>query len=269
MFTPDALLATFNSWPTAGMLALQIVCVYAMLLTCLRLFGKTGVFLFMVIVIIAANIQVLKLVQFPFYPQPITLGNVLFSSTFLATDILNEHYGKEAAKKAVWMGFAGYFMLILFVFLGMGFAPLSLEDVGEDLFWAIPMHTHMKALFMPAPAIFAASMISYCISQILDISIYAKIRKATQGRFLWLRNNASTFLSAFVDNAVFNTLAFVIFAATPLEWNTLIFSYIISMMWMRWALALLDTPILYLSRLMRPKEETDPIVNSELAEQTA
>ena len=62
------------------------------------LFGEIGLYIYSAIAIIVANIQVLKLVKFSFFSEPIALGTVLFASTFLCTDILAEYYGAKKAR---------------------------------------------------------------------------------------------------------------------------------------------------------------------------
>jgi len=75
-----------------------IFCLCSILLF-LKLFGETGMYIYTVIAVIGANIQVLKIVNFPFFSNPIALGTILFASTFLTTDILTEYYGVKFAKK--------------------------------------------------------------------------------------------------------------------------------------------------------------------------
>ena len=65
------------------------------ILLLLKIFGEIGIYIYTVLAIIAANIQVLKIVNFPFFENPIALGTILFSTTFLATDILTEYYGSN------------------------------------------------------------------------------------------------------------------------------------------------------------------------------
>ena len=71
----------------------------------LKLFGEVGIYIYTVVAIIGANIQVLKIVDFPFFNSPIALGTILFSTTFLATDILSEYYGAKLARKNILIGF--------------------------------------------------------------------------------------------------------------------------------------------------------------------
>ena len=89
---------------------------FTVILFFLKIFGEIGIYVYSVIAIIVANIQLLKLVKFSFFLDPIPLGTALFASTFLCTDILAEHYGASKARKNVLLGFFG-FLLITFLML--------------------------------------------------------------------------------------------------------------------------------------------------------
>ena len=77
---------------------------FSSILIFLKIFGYIGLYIYSVIAVIAANIQVLKIVDFFYSPEPIALGTVLFASTFLCTDILSEYFGKEKARQNVLIG---------------------------------------------------------------------------------------------------------------------------------------------------------------------
>ena len=79
----------------------------------IKVFGKTGIYVYVSIAIILANIQVLKVVEFPFFPEPMALGTILFISIFLCTDILNEYYDKKSATKCIYLGISAYLFLLL------------------------------------------------------------------------------------------------------------------------------------------------------------
>lgn len=83
------------------LLLASLILAYGGTLIWLRLFGKSGLYGWTVIATIAANIEVLLLIDA--FGMEQTLGNVLFASTFLATDILSECYGKKAAqRRSIW-----------------------------------------------------------------------------------------------------------------------------------------------------------------------
>lgn len=71
-----------------------------------RMFGKQGLLAWVAIGTIIANIQVIKTVEI--FGISATLGNVMFASIYLATDILNDIYGRKVAKRAVWLGFFNF-----------------------------------------------------------------------------------------------------------------------------------------------------------------
>lgn len=212
----------------------------------LRLFGTAGLYAYVVIATLAANIQVLKPVAFSFYTHPIPLGTVLFATTYLCTDILAEYYGHREARRAVLLGFCGYFLWTSFMLLTIAFRPLPVDSGAFDL------HADIAAVFTPSGRFFVSAMAAYLISQYHDVLIYRLFKRLTRGRFLWLRNNASTMLSALLDNTVFSILAWVVLAPEPLSWDIVIFTYILGTYLLRVAVALLDTPVIYLARHCLP-----------------
>ena len=238
--------------PEVIWIVLLFLC-FSTILLLLRLFGATGLYLYMGIAMIAANIQVLKAVQFSSFSRPIALGTVLFSTTFLCTDILTEYYGPKAAKKGILLGFSAMSLMTLFMLVTLAFRPLSVTTT--ELSWATENHLHMEALFVPAPALLLAGTIAYFISQYHDIWNFQFWRRHTKGRHLWFRNNLSTLLSAFIDNCVFSILAWIVFAQKPLSWEVVFFTYILGTYWLRVVVSILDTPILYMARHCLPAKQ--------------
>ena len=235
--------------------ALQLVFCFGSILFLLRTFGKEGLFAYIVLAIIAANIQVIKVVDFSLYDDPIPLGTILFCTIFLCTDILTEYYGKEAAKKAVWLSFAAYLVFVILMIFTLGFQPLSTVDNILGFSWAIPKHGHIEGVFSQSLTLLTAGMIAYLVSQYHDIWIYNAIKWLTKGRYLWVRNNVSTLVSGLIDNTIFSVLAWVVLATDPVDNHTLIFTYILGTYLIRVVVAVLDTPFIYLAQYMLPKSE--------------
>ena len=251
----DQLITTLQSGSPFVVLVLMTLSAFIAVLLALRLFGAAGLYVLMSLSVIAANIQVLKLVQFGFYTQPVALGTVLFSVTYFCTDILNEYYGRAAAQRGVAIGFAASVFWLVVMILTISYAPLSPEKAGDGFAWALPMHGHIAAIFTPLPTFLLASLAAYLISQMFDVWVFDRLRQAMRGRQLWLRNNVSTALSALLDNIVFSSLAFMILAAQPVDMTTLIFTFILGSYALRLVIALLDTPFMYLARWLLPVQE--------------
>ncbi len=252
------LIDTLQSQAPETVWVILLLFAYASLLVMLRCFGVWGVTIYMAITLIAANLQVLKTVQFSIWESPVALGTVLFSTTFLCTDILSEYFSPKDARRAVYLGFAGMVLLTAFMLLAIGFRPLDPSMRDSPWAWGLENHEHLSAVFLPIPSILLAGFIAYLCSQILDIWIYQRIRTLTQSRYRWLRNNVSTWISALIDNTIFSILAWIVFAPEPMQWGVVVHTYILGTYVLRVAVALLDTPILYLAGHCLPRTTARP-----------
>jgi len=97
-------------------------------------------------------------------------------------------------------------------------------------------------------------MIAYLFSQYFDVWFYEKISKITKKNYLWLRNNISTMISALLDNTVFSLFAWIIFNPDPLDFNTVLFTFILGTYILRIIIAILDTPFIYLAKYFLPNK---------------
>ena len=226
-------LNTFVVW-----IVLLFFC-FSSILIFLKLFNFAGLYVYSSLAVIIGNIQVLKTVDFFYSPEPVALGTVLFASTFLCTDILSEHFGKEKAKTNILIGFSSFLFMTIIMLITIGFNPSSNDWVQDSL----------VNVFTPMSRFFIASMIAYLASQYFDVWIYSTIKKLTTGRFLWLRNNLSTILSSLVDNTVFSILAWIILNPNPETLYNVIMIYILGTYILRIFIALIDTPFMYLSKI--------------------
>ncbi len=245
------LLQNFDPF-VVSFIELAVCCLLVLIL--FRIAGKTGIFIYLAVAIIGANLQVLKLSFFNFFDKPVALGTSLFATIFFCTDLLSEHYGKKVAQKAVWVGFAAFFVWTIITQITLGYAPLTTNQAGEEFTWALGTHPALENLFTLIPSFFVASIVSYFVSQFVDIHLYEWIKKKSKGRFLFLRNNFSTMTSSLVDNTLFSFLAFIVFNPEPLPWPTLIFTFILGTYLLRVFYSLFDTPFVYLSYYFLPNE---------------
>ncbi|MGF1626390.1 MAG: queuosine precursor transporter [Alphaproteobacteria bacterium] len=252
--------AALNALPPELIWVAELLVCFGGILLFLRLFGPTGLCVFMLLTVIGANIEVLKVVDFSILPDPVAQGTILFASSYLCTDILNEYYGRHWAHRAVWLGFFGLLAFVVLMLLGLGFTPLTPEvaaATGND--WALGMQEHLLAVFTPAPIFFVAGMAAYLVSQFHDVWLYRLIRRLTGGRFLFLRNNVSTIISALIDTIVFSVLAWIVLPREALPLDTVIWTYIVGTWVLRVAVAMLDTPFIYLARRCLPPADRVPV----------
>ncbi|MEM8528913.1 MAG: queuosine precursor transporter [Bacteroidota bacterium] len=244
----NLLISKMNALPPEVMWGILLLVCFFTIISAARFFGTSGLYAYIGVVIVAANVQVLKAVQFSIYPEPVALGTILFASTYLATDILGEQFGEKAARKGVFIGFFAHLFFSIIMLLTLGFSPLTPEQAGEDMAWALPFHDHIAALFTLQFSLFTAGMAAYLTSQLYDVWFYGWLKKKMKGKHLWLRNNVSTMVSALIDNTVFSVLAWIVLSANPLPFKTVLVTYILGTYWLRIIIAALDTPMIYLAK---------------------
>ncbi len=237
-----------NRAPPGVVALLMLLVAYSGVLVLMRFFGIHGLVAFVVVAILGANIQVLKVVQFAVFPHPVALGTILFASTYLAIDLVTEYYGTQLARRIIWLGFCCVLLFNIFMILMLGYRPVDVAAAGPEYAFAAETEQALKLVIQPQLGLLIAGLTSYLISQHLDVWLFAYLKRKTAGGSLWLRNNVSAIVAALIDNTVFSLLAWRIFAATPVPWDTLVYTYILGTFSARVVIALLDTPFMYLSR---------------------
>lgn len=229
------------------LLIVSLVVLYTCVVMFYKFFGKTGLYCWTVLATIAANIEVLIVVDA--FGMEQTLGNILFATTFLVTDILSEREGKKAAQKAVAIGVA---TSVIFVVITQSW--LLYQPNGSD--WAFPS---IQAVFSSTPRVMLSGIVVYMIVQTFDVWAYHAIWKKTEKkyrdsrRFLWLRNNGSTLISQFFNTFLYTFAAFFGIYDMKTLINIVISTYVIYIV-----TSLLDTPAVYLARRIKVSESNTP-----------
>ena len=219
------------------LLVLSLLISFGATVLFLKLFGKSGLFAWIGICAVFANVEVLILVHA--FGMDQTLGNTLFASSFLATDILSELYGKKDANKGVLVGIITTVLFILLSTMWINYVPAE----GD---WAMPF---VKQLFANTPRVLIASLIAYAVSEAFDVWLYHKWWTLTEKRFgnkdkyLWFRNNFSTLFSQLVNIVIFNFGAFLGIYSLSQLFSITIACYVIYIV-----TSLFDTPFIYLAK---------------------
>lgn len=238
--------------PNEFLLLVMYVFAVGSLMTLHHFLGKTGIYVYMALGVIVGNLQVLKAMTLTGFSQPVAMGTIVFMTTFLATDILAERYGKEAAQKAIWCGFVGIIFTTGIMILTLGMPPLPPSD--QNAFFN-EAHYAIQTLFLPAPALFVASLTSYLVSQYVDVRLFLLIKRVTEGRLLWLRSFLSTATSSLLDNIMFSVLAWKILVPLDIDTSTLIFTYILGTYTLRLLATGLNAPVMYMINLTQERKQ--------------
>ena len=224
------------------LLAGSVLVIYGTVLAAYRLFGRNGMYAMTVAATVLANIEVLLVINA--FGMEQTLGNVMFASTYLITDILSENEGKEYASKAVKLGIFTSVIMFLFTQYWLLYTPADSDWAAE----------HIRTIFSTTPRLVLASFLGYVISQRFDVWLYHRIWTFTEKKsgsktaYLWLRNNAATLTSQLINTVIFTTAAFAGWYDIQTCISIMLSSYIIFIF-----TSLLDTPAVYIARTMYGK----------------
>ena len=193
--------------------------------------------------IVMANVLASKIVNFG--PFVVPGGVIVFSMTFLLTDIISEHWGQKLAKKTVWTGFYALAVYIISTWIVLAWSSPEFGIASAEQF---------KTLLGLTPRIAIASMIGYLVGQHHDVWSFHYWKNKTKGKHLWLRNNASTIVSQFIDSTLFITIAF--YGILPI-WPLILGTWI-----SKTVIALMDTPFMYLIISMLKKIDKKKILKT-------
>lgn len=219
------------------LLIIEIIVTFSLVLISKKLFGKTGLHSWIAIASILANVQVAKSIDL--FGMKTSLGNVLFASTFLVTDILSETYGKKEAKKGVYIGLCSVIIYLIVTQISLLYRPNTIDIASSS----------MNVLFSLSARICLSSVLMYFIANMLDIWLFDRLKILFKGKKLWLRNNISTIICNGGENFLFTFLAF---------FNIYSFKDIIAIALtttiVEAFIAICDTPFLYLSKKVNERE---------------
>jgi queuosine precursor transporter len=170
-------------------------------------------------------------------PFTLTVGMIPFPVTFLITDLLNEFYGKRAARLVTWVGFSMALIAYAFIFVASAI-PIAAMTFAAD--WSGVTEEAFTRVFVGSQRMIVASLTAYLIAQLIDISVFHALRRATGERWLWLRATGSTAVSQLVDTIVINFVAWFGVLSLPNIVNIITSSYLLKIL-----IALGLTPLIY------------------------
>jgi hypothetical protein len=172
-----------------------------------------------------------------------TAGVILWPVVFIATDVVNEYFGRRGVRFLSYLavGLISYAFLVAYVVIQLAPADWwvsSYQGQGVD-----NAQTAFAAIYGQGMWVIVGSLVAFLIGQLLDVAIFHRIRRVTGERLIWLRATGSTLASQFVDSFVVLYIAFVL---GPQQWplnqflaiGTVNYAY-------KFLAALLLTPVIY------------------------
>ncbi|MEY2625544.1 MAG: VUT family protein [Gammaproteobacteria bacterium] len=175
-----------------------------------------------------------------------TAGVLLWPVVFVMTDIINEYYGVKGVRLVSWVavGFISYAFIVAYISIGLAPAGFWIE-ANRSL--GVPDIQHAYAqVFGQGLWTIIGSIVAFLIGQLVDITVFRKIRAVTGEKLIWLRATGSTAVSQFIDSFVVLYIAFVL---GPQKWPVPQFLAVGTVNYLYKMLAAIAMiPLLYLAR---------------------
>ena len=187
-----------------------------------------------------ANLQGGKVSDLNLFGETFTvsMGAIMYSGIYFATDLISEKYGRKEANKAVILGAISNIVIMFTLVLSTYYLPSEIASSSNLV------HSAISTLALYSPIFVIGSITAYLISQTFDVWIFHKIKKMTNGKYLWLRNNVSTLSSQALDTFIYT---FVWVLAGELSFLTAL-SIALTKYIFKFIIAIIDTIFIYLVR---------------------
>lgn len=189
-----------------------------------------------------------KPVEFNFFEQKglsfnLTCGVLLWPLEFIITDIVNEYYGPKSVRRISYTAVVLIMYAFVMFYIAMETPPADFW-VNSQLSQGIPnMQLAFGGIFGQGMWIIIGSLIAFLISQIVDVTIFHRIKKITGEKWVWLRATGSTFVSQLIDSFVVLFIAFKI--GNNWSWQLVLAIALVNYLY-KFTMAILLTPFIYL-----------------------
>ena len=173
----------------------------------------------------------------------LTCGVLLWPLEFILTDIVNEFYGPKAVKQISYIavGLIGYAFLMFYIAMRV---PASDFWIGSKKDSGIPnMQDAFTGIFGQGMWIILGSLTAFVVSQLVDVTVFHRIKRITGEKWVWLRATGSTLVSQLVDSFVVLFIAFKI--GNGWSWQLVLAICLVNYTY-KFTMAIVLTPLIYL-----------------------
>lgn len=211
-----------------ALLVFHILLVSALTLYFLRL-GKEAMMAWLALLAVTANLFVHK--QITLFGLSVTCSDALAVGYLLGSNLIQEFFGREPAKKSIWIAFSLSIAFVLLASVHLNYIPNHFDQTQE----------HFSILLKPMPRMIGASLFSFLIVQLIDISFFAYLRNKMGGKYLTFRVMMCATCAHGLDTLLFSILG--LYGVIASITDVMLFSFSIKCL-----VTLVASPFVMLSR---------------------
>lgn len=173
----------------------------------------------------------------------LTCGVLLWPLEFVITDIVNEYYGPRAVRRISYTAVVLIAYAFIMFYLAMKIPPADFWITSRQENGIPNMQDAFGGIFGQGMWIILGSMSAFLVSQIVDVTVFHRIKKATGEKWIWLRATGSTLISQLVDSFVVLFIAFKI--GNGWSWQLVLAICLVNYLY-KFTMAIILTPLIYL-----------------------
>jgi uncharacterized integral membrane protein (TIGR00697 family) len=173
----------------------------------------------------------------------LTCGVLLWPLEFVITDIVNEYYGPKAVRRISYTAIALIAYAFVMFYAAMSIPPADFWIVSKTELGINNMQTAFGGIFGQGMWIILGSLIAFLVSQIVDVTVFHKIKQMTGEKWIWLRATGSTLVSQLVDSFVVLFIAFKI--GNGWSWQLVLAICLVNYLY-KFTMAIILTPLIYI-----------------------
>lgn len=172
----------------------------------------------------------------------LTCGVLLWPLEFVITDIVNEYYGPRAVRRISYTAVVLITYAFIMFYAAMNIPPADFWITSKESEGIANMQNAFGGIFGQGMWIIAGSLIAFLVSQIVDVTVFHKIKKRTGQKWVWLRATGSTLVSQLVDSFIVLFIAFKI--GNGWSWKLVLAICLVNYLY-KFTMAIILTPLIY------------------------
>jgi queuosine precursor transporter len=172
----------------------------------------------------------------------LTCGVLLWPLEFVITDIVNEYYGPRAVRRISYTAVVLITYAFIMFYAAMNIPPADFWITSKETEGIANMQDAFGGIFGQGMWIIAGSLIAFLVSQIVDVTVFHKIKKRTGQKWVWLRATGSTLVSQLVDSFIVLFIAFKI--GNGWSWKLVLAICLVNYLY-KFTMAIILTPLIY------------------------
>jgi queuosine precursor transporter len=172
----------------------------------------------------------------------LTAGVILWPLEFVLTDIVNEYYGPRAVRRISYIAVSLISYAFIMFYMAIHLPPAEFwlsTGSGKGI---ANMQVAFGGIFGQGMWIIVGSLVAFLVSQIIDVTVFHRIKAATGEKWIWLRATGSTLISQLIDSFIVLFIAFKI--GNDWTWQMVIAICVVNYVY-KFTVAILLTPLIY------------------------